>query len=261
MSSHPSPANRSARVRQEARLLGSHGESRSTGRFASVQGELRGMAPGRSMQQIATGQGSPRRTGQTTSRGRTSRQGDAARAQVAAPSSRFASFRQRNGFFELQHPDNWRAHESDNGFGVTIVPDGGVVETEDGQQGILYGVIVNHYDPFEGRSTQRATLESALADITAQVRRTNAHLRPSGNARRETIDGQAARSVVLAGPSPITGDEERVTVFARQMGDDHFLYALFIAPGRDYPALARAFTQMMNSVRVNDEAAHDVRRE
>ena len=249
--SHPTPANRSARVAQEARLLGTPGASRSTGRFASIQGELRGMPAGRSMQQIARGQ-------QPTGRGRTSGRGGPVRVEVPTPSSRFASFRQRDDFFELQHPDNWRAYEAENGFGVTIVPEGGAVETQDGQQAIVYGVIVNHYDPFEGRSAQGGTLDGALADITAQIRQTNTHLRPTGSIRRETIDGQAARSQVLSGRSPVTGDEERVTVFAREMGDDHVIYALFIAPGRDYPALSRTFTHMMNSMRVNDNAAHAV---
>jgi len=258
MSSHPAPANRSARVQQEARLLGSPGASRSSGRFASVQGELRGMPAGRSMQQIASGQGTSR-GGQSTSRGgQTAQRGAPVRVQVATPSSRFSSFRQRNDFFELQHPDNWRAYEAENGFGVTIVPEGGVVETEEGQQSIVYGVIVNHYDPFEGRSAQRTTLDSALTDLTAQIRQSNTHLRSTGSVRREVIDGQAARSLVLSGRSPVTGDEERVTVFARQMGDDHIIYALFIAPGRDYAALSRTFTQMMNSMRVNDNAAHAV---
>ena len=157
-----------------------------------------------------------------------------------------------------QHPDNWRAYAAENGFGVTIVPEGGIVETGDGQQSIVYGVVVNHYDPFEGGSPQRTTLDGALTDLTAQIRQSNTHLRSTGSVRRETIDGQPARSLVLSGPSPVTGDEERVTVFARQMGDDHIIYALFIAPGRDYPTLSRTFTQMMNSMRVNDDAAHAV---
>lgn len=274
MSSHPSPANRAARVEQEARLLGQRGTSRTTGRFASVQQELRGMPAARSGRQVAGRSGDGRTTDRGTerypttdrnripdrTRGNDRGRGGTGRVRVEPPSTRFASFRQRSGFFELQHPDNWRAHEAENGFGVTIVPEGGVVETGDGQQGIVYGVIVNHYDPFEDGSNQRTTLASALTDITAQIRRTNTHLRPKGNARQETIDGQAARSVVLSGPSPITGEEERVTVFARQMGDDHVLYALFIAPGPEYPALSRTFTQMMNSMRVNDDAAHDVGR-
>jgi hypothetical protein len=264
ISSHPTPANRSARVQQEARLLGSPAASRTTGRFAGVQSELRGMPAGRSMQQIARGRGTTRggqgtaRGGQGTStRDRTAGRG-AARVQVEPPSSRFASFRQRDDFFELQHPDNWRAYAAENGFGVTIVPEGGIVETEDGQQSIVYGVVVNHYDPFEGGSAQRTTLDSALTDLTAQIRQSNTHLRSSGTVRRETIDGQPARSLVLTGRSPVTGDEERVTVFARQMGDEHILYALFIAPGNDYPDLSRTFTRMMNSMRVNDDAAHAV---
>ena len=145
---------------------------------------------------------------------------------------------------------------------MTIVPEGGIVETGDGQQSIVYGVIVNHYDPFEGgirRSASRWTARSPTS--TAQLRRTNTHLRSTGTPGRETIDGQAARSLVLTGPSPVTGEEERVTVFARQMGDDHIIYALFIAPGKDYPSLSRTFTQMMNSMRVNDEAAHAVDRD
>jgi Zn-dependent protease with chaperone function len=260
MSSHPSPANRSARVQQEAKLLGSPGESRATGRFAGVQGELRGMPKGRSTQQIASGQGTSGRgqggSGQTTPRGA------AASVPVPTPSTRFASFRQRDGFFQLQHPDNWQAHEAENGFGVTIAPEGGIVETGDGQQSIVYGVIVNHYDPFEGGTgTQRFTLDTALTDLTAQIRDTNTHLRSTGRTRRDPIDGQDALSVVLTGRSPVTGDDERVTVFARQMGDDHILYALFIAPGKDYPALSRTFTRMMDSMRIDDDAAHAVNRD
>jgi beta-barrel assembly-enhancing protease len=257
ISSHPTPANRSARVQQEARLLGSPGASRTTGRFAGVQSELRGMPAGRSMQQIARGQGTTRGGQRTSTRGQTSGR-SATRVRVEAPSSRFAAFRQRDDFFELQHPDNWRAYDAENGFGVTIVPEGGIVETGDGQQSIVYGVVVNHYDPFEGRSAQRTTLDSALTDLTAQIRQSNTHLRSSGSVRRETIDGQPARSLVLTGRSPVTGDEERVTVFARQMGDEHIIYALFIAPGNDYPDLSRTFTRMMNSMRVNDDAAHAV---
>jgi hypothetical protein len=66
------------------------------------------------------------------------------------------------------------------------------------------------------------------------------------------------RWLVLSGRSPVTGDDERVTVFAREMGDGHVIYSLFIAPGRDYAALSRTFTQMMNSLQVNDRAAHAV---
>jgi hypothetical protein len=61
---------------------------------------------------------------------------------------------------------------------------------------------------------------------------------------------------VLSGRSPVTGEEERVTVFTRSLPDDHVIYALCIVPARDYDSLARTFSQMMRTLRVNEEATH-----
>src|SRR6185503_9543849 len=122
--------------------------------------------------------------------------------QIEPPSSRLATYQQRDGFFAIQYPENWRAYEPDNGFGVTIVPEGGVVDTGNGQQSIIYGVIVNHYDPFEARnSRQAASLETATQDLVAQITQSNSHLRATGSRRRETIDGAPALSQVLSGRS------------------------------------------------------------
>jgi hypothetical protein len=177
--------------------------------------------------------------------------------RIDPPSSRLATYRQREGFFSIQYPDNWRPYDPDNGFGVTIVPEGGVVNTSDGQQSIIYGVIVNHYDPFQARSAQRgSTLQDATRDLVTQVTSTNTHLRATGSQRRETIDGQPALSQVLSGRSPVTGEEERVTVFTRQLPDGHVIYSLFIAPGRDYAAMAPVFSRMVRTLVVNDEVAH-----
>jgi hypothetical protein len=132
-----------------------------------------------------------------------------------------------------------------------------VVETSNGQDALLYGVIVNHYAPFDGADRGRGSLEDATDDLVRQIIRSNSYLRAQDDSpRREEIDGAAALSVVLSGRSPITGQEERVTVFTRRLPDDHVLYALCIVPGRDYDSLARTFSQMLRTLGVNDEAAH-----
>ncbi len=64
-------------------------------------------------------------------------------------------------------------------------------------------------------------------------------------------------STTLSGTSPVTGEEERVTVVTRQLGDGHILYTLLIAPGREYNTFSSAFNRMVQSMRVNDEAAHN----
>lgn len=262
-SDHPSPANREARIRQEAQRIGAVRTSREVGGFTQVQAQLRGMGRAPTMQQIARGQ-VPRNTGSRDRSypdeeypevGRTGNYGRTGR--IDNPSSRMDTYRQRDGFFSIDYPENWRAHEPDNGFGVTIVPEGGVVETGDGQQSIVYGVIVNHYDPFESQYTRRnPTLDEATRDLIAQVTESNPHLRATGSRRRETIDGQPALSQVLSGRSPVTGEEERVTVFTRELPDGHVIYSLFIAPGREYSALAPLFSRMVRSLQVNDEVVH-----
>jgi predicted Zn-dependent protease len=247
LSDHPNPQNRAARVRQEVQQLGSVRQaSQATGDFQAVKSRLGGMTGGRTMGQVA-------RRGATTDR-RTARVG---RVQVEAPSGRYREYRQRSDYFRLEVPDNWQGYEAENGFGITLVPEGGVAETSDGQQAIVYGVIVNHYDPFEGSVGRRnPTLQQATNDLVGQIRRTNAHLRTRSGARRTTIDGRPALTTVLAGTSPATGEEERVTVVARETGDGHVVYALFIAPGRDYSRFSPVFERMLNSMQVNDQVAH-----
>jgi hypothetical protein len=95
-----------------------------------------------------------------------------------------------------------------------------------------------------------------MDDLVQQVRSSNPYLRRSGAQRRLTIDGAPALQTVLSGTSTATGQEERVTVFARELSDGHIAYALFIAPGRDYGSLGDTFNRMIGSLRVNDAVAH-----
>ena len=195
--------------------------------------------------------------------------------RVDQPSSRFQRFEQPNGFFTIEHPDNWRAYASDSGYAVSMAPDGGVVDTGNGQQAMLYGVIVNHYAPFEGDTDRqqesrqrnyapfedtdqwRGSLEDATDDLVRQIIRSNSYLRAQdGQARREQIDGAPSFSVALSGRSPVTGQEERVTVVTRGLADGHVIYALCIVPGSGYDSMARTFTQMLRTLNVNDDAIH-----
>jgi beta-barrel assembly-enhancing protease len=253
-SDHPSPANREARVRQEAKLMGSVRTTSPVGNLASVQSDLRRMPRARSMGELA-------RTG--TAAGSQPSQG-----AIAQPSSRMRTFRQRDGFFEIQYPDNWRVAEARDGYAVTILPEGGAVRASNGQEALVYGVVINHYEPFEGSvggiysdrrepMTGTSHLEQATNDLVNQLVQSNRHLSLVRNsAKRQTIDGARAISVVLGGTSPVTRQEERVTVFTRELPDGHVIYSLFIAPNQDYAALADTFQRMVSTLRVNDESAH-----
>jgi len=194
--------------------------------------------------------------------------------RVEAPSSRFVTFRQPNGFFSIQRPDNWNVYPSGNA--VSLAPAGGVHTRSDGQPVLLYGVIVNHYVPFAGTAarlrsslqrsyvpfedrtaTTRAALEDATDDLVRTILSSNSYLQaPTGVTQPTTIAGQVGYSIVLSGVSPVTGQEERVTLFTRALPDGHVLYALMVSPVQDIATMQATFLRMLNTLQVNDAAAH-----
>ena len=262
-SDHPAPANRAARIDQEIAML-TVKPIRAFGGFTQVKSELRRMSPAASMQQVVQGQAAPASSQRSGGDDRT-----AAEIRVDAPSARFRVFSQRDGLYQIEYPDNWRVFAADQGYyGVTIAPDGGFVDTGGNKRELVSGVIVNHYDPFDNDSNDRfsdgtgviagsTSLIRATNDLVAQILKVSPNLRMVRNSeRRNEIDGAPSLSVVLSGGSPVTRQQERVTVFAREIPDEHVIYALFIAPQQDYDRLNETFNRMISSVRVSDAQTH-----
>jgi len=273
-SSHPAPKNRATRIRNEMKLLTVR-TTQPAGGFRQAQAALKGMPKAQSSQQIAQAT-----TGTSGTRGLTAGGGRVAEVNVDRPSTSFLSFQQRGGFFRVDYPENWRVYEPANGYGATIAPPGGYVDTGDEERNLVYGVIINHYDPIDrdvserfgsggsadystgfiddsGRSVSRTILAQATNDLVTQILRSNPNLKVAPNSQRtDTVSGAAALSLVLAGRSAVTEREERVTVFTRELPDDDVIYALFIAPGQDYGELSKTFDRMIASLEVNDQAAH-----
>lgn len=268
-SSHPAPVNRAARVTQEMKVLKIR-PTQVVGGFRQVKDELRGMPAARSTQQILQAQ---ERT--PAAQEPSDSDGGVAEMEIEGPSRDFRVFEQRARLFQMGYPDNWRIYEPNQGYGVTIAPEGGFVDTGGDERNLIYGVVVNHYEPFDGEASDRfgrgagfvtgsggvvegrTSLARATNDLVSQIQRTNSKLlMVRDSEHRDTIDGSPALSVVLSGRSAVTRQEERVTVFTRELLDDHILYALFIAPGQDYDALKETFNRMISSLRVSDEASH-----
>ena len=125
------------------------------------------------------------------------------------------------------------------GFGVTIAPDGGIGDVG-GRTEVVYGLIVNHYDPFgntprsylrDGRTPASVTMQDATNDLIAQIRQSSPHLRViSGSGQQLRLDGRTAIAASLRGTNPNTRISERVTVVTRALPDGHLMYVLFVTP-------------------------------
>ena len=263
-SSHPAAADRETRIRSVASSLGAGGSKDVVGGFASIQSRLGGLA-------TAPAVTDPQ---YNTSTGTVVNPNERVTVSLPAPSNTYTRFQHGSGFFSIEYPNNWRTYSS--GLAVSIAPNGGVVELSNGQPNLLYGVIVNHYAPFDGddgrwssslqrsyapfedrNKPPRGFLEDATDDLVRTVIASNEYLSAvSGSARAQTIDGARAYSVLLTGRSPTTGEDERVTVFTRALPDNHVIYALCITPRSASTGMDRACTRMMRSLQVNDGAAH-----
>ncbi len=163
-------------------------------------------------------------------------------------------------------PTIGETYEAGQGYGVIIAPEGGFVDAGGRERDLISGVIVNHYDPFEDEPSDRASdrlvegntsLARATNDLLGTILKTNPAMKMVRDSeRRDRLDGAPSLSVVLSGRSPVTRQEERITLFTREVDDDHIIYALFIAAERDYERLNETFNRMISSLAVEANASH-----
>lgn len=270
-SSHPPYDERQRIVHAEAAAIGDVTRRRPVSGLQHAQSTLEGLQPARSTDRYVSGD-----TG--TGDARNDRQTDQLPdVRIEPTSSEWRTFHQAHDYFQVDVPDNWEIRETQGGFGVTFAPQGGTLQLADGREEIVYGVMIDHFEP-EGERTytrsweQRFTtdrdwqeperdstrLERASQQLIQGLQASNAHLVvQSGSERSTRVDNQRAYLVTLEGDNAITGRKERVTVMTRETdGDGHLIYALMIAPEAQWSWMAETFDRMISSLRVNDTDAH-----
>ncbi|HEY8131436.1 MAG TPA: M48 family metallopeptidase [Thermoanaerobaculia bacterium] len=253
LSDHPAPPDRIARIEKEAQLLHvSDTPTENVAELRSIQNRLSGFGAARTSQQIS--QASASRSGSTSTRTRPS-SGQATTVNVPAPSNSFSTYTSRSGVFRIGYPSNWQVYESGS-TGVTIAPPGGAGNVN-GSSEIVYGAIVNHYDPFGNGPEGNISLQSATQDLLNTIQRTSPYLQlVSNQGQRVRMAGGTALAAALRGTDPNTGINERITVVTRQLSDEHLLYLLFITPERETANYSNVLNAMVNSMQINTSQPH-----
>ncbi len=269
LSSHPAPPDRIARIRKEAQSLGvSQSPTQNVAQLQSVQQRMRGMGAAPTMEQIAQGQTGG--TAQQQQRRRSQQPQEQQTVNVEAPSAQFRSFTARSGMFRIGYPSNWQVYDQ-GASGVTIAPPGGIGNAG-GQQIVVYGAMVNHYDPAGSHQNQgmglrpmtsgggtygHMTLEDATSDLLGAIQQGSPHLKMVGKkGQRLKMANGAALAVAMRGIDPVTGIRERVTLVTRQLPDSHLIYLLFIVPEKEVENYNNVLNQMVSSMQINERAAH-----
>jgi Zn-dependent protease with chaperone function len=251
LADHPAPPDRIARIEKEAQLL--HVTDKPTENVAQlqvIQSRLGSVGGARSSQQIAQASASTSSTGR---RRTTSTQ--PANISVPAPSSTMSSYTSRSGVYRVSYPSNWQVYESST-VAVTIAPPGGMGSVN-GNTEVVYGALINHYDPFGNNQSGNISLQSATQDLLAQIQRSSPYLQLASNSAQQLrLSGGTALAATLRGTDPATGINERVTVVTRQLSDEHLLYLLFIVPDREASNYSKVLNSMVGSLQINPSQPH-----
>jgi len=246
LSDHPNPGNRTQAIEEEVRTWPPKDFVNDSDAFVQAKAQARGLRA-YSAQEIAQGA----RTGAWTQQ---NRQGgtmpagggpgyggdisDVSYRQVR-PSGNLQTF--AGNLFAIAYPDNWRIMRDADGNGITIAPSAGVAEGA-----IAYGAIIN--------SAERKTssLDDETQAVISALEESNPNLRARGRPQPVRVNGVEGRSVDLAGQSPIERDgkpePEHDWLVALPRSDGSVLYAVFIAPERDFSELRPTFESMLRSL-------------
>ncbi len=167
-----------------------------------------------------------------------------------------------NGVLQIDHPSSWQAYGQ--GDAVTITPNGGIVDDGNGRQALVYGVLVNVYEPHVdgngfGRQLQGPgygqgsviPVEEATDQLVQQLRLANTNMRIIRNHERIDVNGQSGLSTYLSNDSPAAGGGRETNWLITLPRPEGLLFLVFTAPEREFQGFERTFQQMLYSVRLS----------
>ena len=235
LSDHPSPANRYARINQEAQMLRVNNPIRDTGDFERVQSRLRGMPRARSMQEVAQG-------GRTSGNSNSYPEGNISNTRIAYPSSRYRAYTEGQ-LFRVSVPDNWRELPGSND--VWFAPEGAYGSVQN-------SAVFTHGVNFGLAQAQSNDLRQATDAYISQLVQGSRNMRQQGGYQRGTIDRHEALAITLSNANEATGRTEVVTIYTTLLRNGTLFYMVAVAPQDEYRNYQGAFTNILRSVRLND---------
>ena len=242
LSDHPSPANRYARINQEAQLLRVNNSGRDAREFLAIKERLRGYPRAPTMAEIARSgrrypdQGSDYPNGDRTD------YPSAPRGRVEYPSARFRNYNAL-GVARVSVPDNWQ-EVSEQG-SVWFAPNGGY-GSNNGQAVFTHGTNVGI------AQTNSRNLQQATNDFLNTLQQGSGNLRARGGYQRTYVAGRNGLSISLGNTNEATGQPEIVDLVTVLLRNGQLLYIISVAPERDYNNYQSTFQNILRSVQLND---------
>jgi len=147
--------------------------------------------------------------------------------------------------FSVQYPANWQAIEK-AGAGATIAPQNGVVATASDGNTVIYGVIIDDFQP-----QQAADINSATRQLIASIQQGNSGMKATTGVDEIRVNQRDARSVEFQNQGASAGGGTEHDWLVTVTHDDGSLsYLVFVAPQKDFEALRPTFEQVLRTFKV-----------
>jgi beta-barrel assembly-enhancing protease len=159
-----------------------------------------------------------------------------------APSGNFATYQANS--YTLKYPDNWRKYgDGDN---ASFAPDRGVVQTNNTQGALAYGITISMTQAQVDPNASDA-LETATQQFLTGLQKSNPNLRVARQSARMHLNGQPGLSTYLSNDSPLGGQEtDWVVTVVRPEG---LLAIVCVAPHNAYSNYEKTFASIFDTVR------------
>jgi hypothetical protein len=236
LSDHPDPGNRYDAILREAETLRVAGAA-PQGQIDQVHARLARMSPAPTTAQVARARQGPQQ-GPVGTSGRT--------ARVERPSGEWQTVEPGN-FIRLEVPANWRQMDTGGGT-ITYAPQGGYVQTQEGQSAFTHGLELGVM------RTDGGSLQQNTDQLLQMFARSNPDLRKQSGYSRTNIGGRQGLTTTLTNVSEVTGEREGINVSTVQLSDGSLLFLLGVAPVDEAQAYSNTFTRVRQSVQLSDQS-------
>ncbi len=223
LSDHPNPGNRVSAVEEEIRDFPDRTYTNDSGQIQRMKQIISKLPP-------------PPKAPKTAAGSMTQQAPD------IRPSAQLKNY-QGQGFL-ISYPDNWQVASGQNNGDVTIAPQEGILQGQDGNDAIGCGVILNIYQPEQGQ----ADLQRDTDQLIQQLVQSNPGITVNSDRSRSKVDEKEALVTTIGSPSPYQGETEIDTLItvARPHG---LFFAILISPASQKKKLEETFQQMLYSIR------------
>jgi beta-barrel assembly-enhancing protease len=225
-SDHPNPEHRVERVNEEINKLGGlpPKTKEDSVEFEAIKREVMALPVARK-EALAAGGPAPRPMG-----------------PPRVPSANFAEYQAQA--YAMKYPDNWKKYGEKSS--VSFAPDGGVVEGDDGQDGMAYGIIVS-VTKVQAAASDPKALDKATQEFIGTLQKGNPKMKVTRQPGHLRVNGRPGLSTYLSNESPAGGEEtDWLITVIRQEGLVSFVC---VAPQKDYENYDKTFSSILDTVR------------